>query len=418
VAIGLLFSLVIGAPAAASLRGSVRSPASNPCIAEEPVASGLGDPFGFIDGIGTGGNVASNRVTVLGWALDDNGIAAVDILVDGHEVGRARLARARPDVARLFGNFPGAVLSGFDFELDSTNFPNGEHVVSAKVVTNSGQVAELHGIVFDFQNSTHNLKPFGPIEYPDNNAAFYGTCNPLSQQRRLNVITGWALDFGVELNDQGIGYVELLLDGSILANTRRDCTNSLVTGLNTDCYGLYRPDVEERYPTARDASNAGFRFVVDVGALITFGYAEGQHVFTVRAADQDNQATNIASVNANFRCDGLLGNTEAIGALDLPPFERNFGLIQLTGWALDADGVDDVTVRVDGVAFGAAVFGFARPEITSQFPGFPDSNAPGWAFTLDTRLLSDGPHSVQLQVLDDEGNLTLVGEIELFVDNR
>jgi len=411
-------SVVVVAPASASTRGSVRSPAVDPCVSDGPVASGLGDPFGFIDGIGTGGNVASGSVTLLGWALDDNGVAAVDILVDGHEVGRARIGRARPDVARLFGNFAGAALSGFDFVLDSTNFPNGEHVVSALVITNTGQVVELSGLVFDFQNNTHNLKPFGFIEYPDNNAALYGTCNPLAQQRRLSTVTGWALDFGVELNDQGVGYVELLLDGAIIANTRLDCTNSLVTGLNTDCYGIYRVDVERRYPTARDAANAGFRFVLDVGALINFGWAEGNHVLTIRAADQDTQVTNIDSVNVNFRCDNLFGDREAIGSIDLPPNERNFGIVQLTGWGLDADGVDRVTIRVDGVSFGTAVYGFPRPEVTSRHPGFPDSNAPGWAFSLDTRLLSDGLHSVQAQVIDDEGNITLVGEIDLFVDNR
>jgi hypothetical protein len=288
------------------------------------------------------------------------------------------------------------------------------------VISNTGQLAVLSGIVLDFQNSTHNLKPFGEIDFPDQNAAFYGTCNPAAAQRRLSVVTGWALDLGVENNDHGIGYVELLIDGSIIANSRRDCFNSVATGLNTNCYGVFRQDVEQRYPTAKDAANAGFRFVVDVGALISdFGFAEGNHVLTVRAGDQDSQVNNIDSVNVKFICSGIFGNNPAIGSIDPPPADRNSGVIQLTGWALDEDGgVSSVSVLVDGVSLGQAVYGFPRPEVTQRHPGFPDSAAPGWAFTLDTRLFADGLHSVQLLVNDDEGNTQLVGEIDLFIDNR
>ncbi|HVS13100.1 MAG TPA: Ig-like domain-containing protein [Thermoanaerobaculia bacterium] len=420
-AAAVALALVAGPAAASTKFGTVRSPANNPCTDAEPVSSALGDPFGVVDGIGpSGGNVASNKVTVLGWALDDDGIAAVDILVDGHEAGRARLQRARPDVALIFPEFPGAALSGFDFELDTTRWQNGEHVVTAQVISNTGQLAVLSGIVLDFQNSTHNLKPFGEIDFPDQNAAWPGTCNPLSAQRRLNVVTGWALDLGVEINDHGIGYVELMIDGSIVANSRRDCRNSVATGLNTNCYGVFRQDVEQRYPTAKDAANAGFRFVVDVGALITdFGFAEGNHVLTVRAGDQDSQVNNIDSVNVKFICSGIFGNSPAIGSIDPPPAERNSGVIQLTGWALDEDGgVSSVTILIDGVSVGQAVYGFPRPEVTQRHPGFPDSGAPGWAFTLDTRLFSDGLHSVQLLVNDEEGNTQLVGEIDLFIDNR
>ena len=50
----------------------------------QPVASGLGDPFGNFDGIANNTSFsASGLVELKGWALDDDAVAAVDILVDG-----------------------------------------------------------------------------------------------------------------------------------------------------------------------------------------------------------------------------------------------------------------------------------------------------------------------------------------------
>jgi hypothetical protein len=54
--------------------------------------------------------------------------------------------------------------------------------------------------------------------------------------------------------------------------------------------------------------------------------------------------------------------------------------------------------------------GFARPEITELYPGYPDSLAPGFRFFLDTRLLSDGIHNLQVLIIDDANQTTLIGE--------
>jgi len=39
-------------------------------------------PIGFFDGKGGSGNAGWGMLGVTGWALDDNGIASVDIVVD------------------------------------------------------------------------------------------------------------------------------------------------------------------------------------------------------------------------------------------------------------------------------------------------------------------------------------------------
>lgn len=411
----LLFALSVApsAPAAASIVGVTNS---GPCESE-PLAATLGEPFGFVDGNLDGGVLgASGILSLVGWALDDDGIQRVDIVVDNRVVGQAEYGRQRADVAAFFPGFPGAAFSGWFFNLDTTQFTNGEHGVTARAWSLAGEVQQLNTLTFQFTNNPNNLRPFGVIDFPDQGATLYGTCDITDPQRIYSVVDGWALDVGVENNDHGIGWVELLLDGRILANTRLDCTNSLVTGAWTNCYGRPLIGLEQEFPGVKDAPNGGFRFVMDVGALIDFGHAEGQHVLTIRANDLDSQFENIDSVNVNFECDEFTGNQPAIGAIDNESF-RDSGTIQVTGWALDREPILNVRVFIDGDDAGTATFGFPRPGVTAQYPSYHDSAAPGWQIAIDTRVLSNGTHTALAVVTDIFGSSTAIGEITFFVQN-
>ena len=388
---------------------------SGPCQSN-PAPSTAGEPFGFVDGEPFGNNGASGILTLVGWALDDDGVQRVDIRVDGQIVGSAEYGRQRPDVAAFYPGFPGASFSGWLYRLDTTRFTNGEHQVSALAWSNAGEVRPLNTLVFSFLNNPNHLRPFGQIRFPDHSATLYGTCDVTNADRHYSTVEGWALDVGVENNDHGIGWVELLLDGRILANTRLNCTNSVVTGAWSNCYGRPLADVERAFVGVKDAPNAGFRFVMDVGALIDFGHAEGQHVLTIRANDLDTQFENIDSINVNFACDEFFQNRGSIGAFDSEQ-PRDSGTIQLSGWALDRQGISRVRIVVDGDFVGFATYGFSRPAVTSQHPSFPDSQAPGWQFALDTRGLANTRHDAFAVAIDHTGNHTTIGQITFGVEN-
>jgi hypothetical protein len=62
------------------------------------VSAWAAPPFGSFGGIVGGGNSGTGLLPLHGWALDDDGIESVDVLVDGIVVGRASYHRARPGV--------------------------------------------------------------------------------------------------------------------------------------------------------------------------------------------------------------------------------------------------------------------------------------------------------------------------------
>src|SRR6185295_9230648 len=280
---GAVFALILAAPAQAAA------------------------PFGSFGGKINGGNAGVGVIGLFGWALDDGGIAAVDILVDGAIIGRSTHGRGRPEVARQFPGFPNSAAAGFVYQLDTTRFLNGNHTVQPRVLSLTGEVTLLNSRKFQFNNITHNLIPFGRIDFPNQTAEMRGKCHPpvppLPEPRRLYTVSGWALDSGVQDDDTGVGYVELMIDRAVYANTQSDCFYSRDTGGLTQCYGMRRLNIEKQYRGLPDSPHAGWRFVLDIGALMAFGYGPGLHTLTVRSGDLFGQTVNIAEMPVTFSCD-------------------------------------------------------------------------------------------------------------------
>ena len=378
------------------------------------------EPFGQFGGKVGGGNAGSGLMPLHGWALDDDGVFAVDILVDGIVAGRASYGRGRPGVTQKHPGFPDSALPGFAYQLDTTRYLNGLHRVEARVVSKkAGETRLLNARVFDFQNDTHNLKPFGRIEFPQHQAELRGNCNLADPARRYSVITGYAMDLGVTEEDTGVAYAELMIDRALYANSRVDCRYSSAEGGLSDCYGLRRVDLEPIFPHVKDAPHSGFRFVLDVGVLINFfGYTPGAHVLTIRSGDHGDQTANIDEIAVTFMCDEHILNEESFGDIYLPKGGLRYaGVVQFNGWALDWEGVDQIAILVDGNIAGAATHGLARPGVSSLFPGYPESAAPGWTFLLDTTLYSNGKHQLEVLVRDDVGGETYIGRREFTIVN-
>ncbi len=376
-------------------------------------------PIGDFGGKVGGGNAAAGMLPLHGWALDDGGVEAVDILVDGVVDGRANYGRSRPKVAEKYPSYPDAAHAGWVYQLDTTHYLNGLHTITPRVKSRTGEVVNLKPQRFQFGNLTHALDPFGQIEFPKHQAEMRGRCDMADPSRRYSVLSGYALDTGVQDQDTGVGYVELLLDGSIYANSNRDCFFANATGGLTNCYGLRRMDLVPIFPHLKDAPHSGFRFVLDVGFLMTeLGYAPGSHRLTIRAGDLYEQISTVDEIVVNFTCDEFIDNEESIGDIGQPRDGQLFsGIMRVNGWALDWEGVQQIEINVDGFGVGFATQGFSRPTVTSAYPGYPESAAPGWEHSFDTTRFSNGEHYLEVIVTDDLGNTTYIGRRRFVIGN-
>jgi hypothetical protein len=233
------------------------------------------------------------------------------------------------------------------------------------------------------------------------------------------VVAGWALDVGARLDQGQVAYVELLLDGNILANTRTDC---IQVGRNfINCYGINRPDVARSYSGYVNADNAGFSFSfalirseTDPTGLIaialptaeaqTFrvvGYTlPGKHDLAVRVGDVEETVTQLGAMSVDVFCDQTQFDRAAFGYVDTPSnYQFINGIFTVFGWAVDLDGIQRVEVDVDGQVVGNATYGLSRPDVPAADPRVSSVNV-GFGFALDTTRLSDSEHDLVIYVVD------------------
>jgi hypothetical protein len=95
-------------------------------------------PLGYLD-LPHDGDTLTGTVTVSGWAWALQGMASVDVFVDGNSTASATYGLLRTDVQN---GFPGAPLDvGFQYALDTTKLSNGSHAIVAKATDKAGHVA-------------------------------------------------------------------------------------------------------------------------------------------------------------------------------------------------------------------------------------------------------------------------------------
>ena len=240
--------------------------------------------------------------------------------------------------------------------------------------------------------------------------------------RRWSIISGYALDPGLQEADTGVGYVELLLDGALFWNSNSDCFRLTQIGTLVNCYGIRRQDLVPIFPRLKDAPHSGFRFALDIGKLVTcLGYSEGSHRLTIRAGDVFEQISTIGETVVTFRCDDAPGeaqNEDSFGDIE-QPFDGNLysGIMRVRGWALDWEGVVRVEIFVDGFNLGPAAYFLQRPLITPIYPGYPNAAFPGWELSFDTTQFANGEHFLEAVVTDVLGAQTYIGRRRFVIAN-
>jgi hypothetical protein len=432
-------------------------------------------PFGSIDSPSDSQTGISGSFPVSGWAADDSGVIDhIEILVDGRlvagSVGTGLPSTAiyglpRPDVFALFPDVPNSFHSGFLANLDTTAFVDGVHQISARAFDAQGASSVIGIRTVQIINNGSTQPPFGFLDFPLDKASILcgpvvaTACSPeaptpppsvcpspcfppgptgqppVPVSFYKNVVAGWALDVGSRLDLGQVSFVELLIDGAVVANTRRDCVRAGTILAN--CYGVNRPDVARAYSGYVNADNSGFLFLFalqqdpgnglfDILIPDPFGQPEcvgliasGKHTIAIRAGDEKETVTQFAAISVELLCDtGTFFDQPAIGYIDTPsPLEFLKGTVSFVGWAFDYDnggqaanvnGITRIDIDIDGQVVGSLFPPFAsRPDVPAgdfRVPATATSNGPtafvGWAFSFDTTHLSDSQHDLVVYAVD------------------
>jgi ADP-heptose:LPS heptosyltransferase/GT2 family glycosyltransferase len=82
-------------------------------------------------------------LSVIGWAIADAGVEAVDVALDGRRVATARYGLRRPDVAAAHPSREGSLLSGYAVHLPPKALTLGAHEVAVSMLDRGGNVTSI-----------------------------------------------------------------------------------------------------------------------------------------------------------------------------------------------------------------------------------------------------------------------------------
>jgi Bacterial Ig domain len=385
-------------------------------------------PIGYIDIPDQSGVFnAAGSFPVNGWAIDTDGIRAIEVLIDGGIIQSGLYGDQRPDVAASYPDLATGMFSGWVANVDTTRIQNGVHLLEVRAVDNQGMSTMLGRRQVQVINNDLFLKPFGYVDEPQRDAVLFGECTdqqvivspPVREDVHIQLIRGWALDLGTRFDTGRVSYAEVLVDGVKWLSTD-DC--GMVFGRLANCYGIPRFDVARAYPTYPDSPRSGFLFTMDVGALISRGVRQGLHNLIVRVGDREGTFADLPTkdgIPVFFRCADDDEGWPSAGFIEFPHnMDYVGGEVVFRGWAVNEQGVSSVQIFVDGVFMGNATYGFPRPDVAEQFPQIFLARNSGWTFTMDTRKLRNERHRLTVRVVNTRGVNSEIGSVDFYTANN
>lgn len=305
-----------------------------------------------------------------GSAINDNSaISSVAISIDGTSYGDATYGVTRQDVCNLYPGRPGCPNVGWTFDFDTTQLADGAHTLTASATASDGQHLSV-STTFTVANwSTANPMRID-IDNPNaQSSPFSGTA----------AWGGWAID-----NTAAITNVAIAIDGVSSGNA---------------AYGAARPDVCKVFPGRLGCPNVGWNFAVDTTLL-----ADGAHTLDVTATSSGGQHS---TATASFQVANLTAANPIRINIDRPNAQMQplSGTVAIGGWAIDTDSVliSGVAVSVDGVLAGTAIYGGSRSDVCAVYPSAAGCPKVGWNFFLDTTVLGNGKHTLEVRAMVGNG---------------
>jgi len=99
---------------------------------------------------------SNGSLEISGWAIDNPEVSQVKVYLDNRFVGAATYGGSRPDISAIYPHAP--IGTGFRYKLDTTQFPNGAHLLGINAEDKAGIVAVFPRIPIEIENANPSTK--------------------------------------------------------------------------------------------------------------------------------------------------------------------------------------------------------------------------------------------------------------------
>lgn len=82
------------------------------------------------------------------------------------------------------------------------------------------------------------------------------------------------------------------------------------------------------------------------------------------------------------------------------------GIVSMYGWATGSPAVDAVALYVDGKYYGDLGYGGSRDDVKHAMPGMPNAALSGFAAAVNTRLMANGAHTLEIRAFNTNNEVS------------
>ncbi|MBF0318633.1 MAG: glycosyltransferase [Nitrospirae bacterium] len=315
-----------------------------------------------------------DAIDIMGWAVSQDGIKAVEVYIDEALIAPAVYGNVRIDIQAAFPEISNALNAGFClFKALEPLLTAGPHRLEVKITSNDGHID-----IKQFQiETTETYEVFSQV-HPQGII----DCDRVLLGLNSIDITGYAICQYPQPGHR----LDVYLDDIFIKSAAT---------------ALLRPDIETMYPCYKDSINSGFCLYCEFETPIE----EGPHTLTLRA-----EAENGIQASRSFTVDAVR---------DVSPFiaincdEIHFGLnaVEINGFSVSSEKITNIEVYIDDVLLGNAPYGLVREDAAKAYPCYRDSDNSGFCFYKRFDMpLSPGTHTLAVKALTEGGHSNLWSE--------
>lgn len=303
------------------------------------------------------GTEFTKNIAVRGWAVNPAGVKAIKLYVDDVLKGTVEQNVVRTDVNTIFPGYPSGDNSGFATEIDINTISEGSHSIKVSAEGNDGTIYLMERSVV-----VKKLPRLANIDDPL-------SIIPLGYD---NKVRGWALD------PSGVKQIKIYIDNVYKGDAQ---------------LGLQRMDVNSVFPGYINGENCGY-----VYPLLAADLMLGQHTLKIEALGNDGgkqtveKVFNVVDMPARINLDEPTATSF-----------RKTSIVNLRGWAINAFGVKEVKVYLDGNLLGNAAYGYDRRDVANVFSSYMNSDKSEFRYSLDLNTVAEGTHNVQIVSVGNDG---------------
>jgi len=321
-------------------------------------------------------------------AIEKVGRAALEWRIGGEE----RWVEATP--------YAGTGSERVRVSVDPSGLASGVHTGKLRITDpyawNSPQEVE---VVLRVSDVAASAAPIGYVETPEEGGGGISGAVP---------VTGWVVD------DIEPAKVEIWRD-----SVAGEGTSPVYIGEATFVRGA-RPDIEQAYGTYPLADRAGWGYMLLTNTLPNGGNGSYQ----IQAIAQDKEGHRVILGTRTILCDNA-NAVKPFGTIDTPAQGGraagrgyvNFGwVLTPQPYEIPRDG-STISVWVDGVKVGQAVYDQYREDVARAFPGLKNTSGAVGYFELDTTKYENGVHTINWVAENDGGFAEGIGARYFTISN-